>query len=199
MNYLFKELTRNDIHIMKEVVNEMPFYFQHVVEISEFLIDDPHSYLYGIFLNKQLLGFANFRRKTTDYSWIESVRVNTKKQLKGIGTALFRHGVEKAIDERDKIIAYATEAGNQGSCNIGRKLGFQIKEEMKPLWIETKEVNLDEKDIPEINQISNNEAFELLLEISENQLEDICLGWEYGPIDIDFFNQIKDLTFYAKE
>ncbi|HUT79591.1 MAG TPA: GNAT family N-acetyltransferase [Candidatus Bathyarchaeia archaeon] len=199
MNYLFKELTRKDIPAMKEIVEDMPYYFQRVVDYSPILMDYPNCYLYGVFLDNQLLGFGNLRKKTSSYTWIESIRVNTKSQLKGIGTALFSHGVEKAKKENFPVVAYATEASNQGSCSIGRKLGFQMIEEMKPLWVEPKKVVIDKNNLAEQKTITNEEAINLLTEIPNKPHEDICLGWEFGPIEKEFLEQYSDMKFFAIE
>ncbi len=198
MGYLFRKLVRNDIQAIAEIASYMPSYFQNIIEYAEFFMDDPNSYYFGMFQENNLLGVGNLKYKTSKFAWIESIRVAPNNQLKGIGTALFNHGVEKAKEENYPMVAFATDEGNQGSCNIGKKLGFQLVEEMKPHWIKLANLNIDRENI-QVNQhvISLDEAFELLKIIPDGPKEEVSIGWSYIPLDKTFFANQPDIRFYA--
>ena len=197
MSYLFRKLKREDIPAIAEIASQMPHYFQNILEYAEQLMDDPSCYYYGLFQEENLLGVGNLRSKTPKFAWIESIRVAPNNQQKGIGTALFNHGVEKAKEENYPVVAYATEASNHSSCKIGKKLGFQLVTWMKPLWIKPAEVSIDKEKALKHQPITIDKAIELMKIIPDGPKEEICIGWSYTPIKRSFFANQPDMQFYA--
>ncbi len=199
MRYLFRKLVRKDIQAIAEIASYMPVHFQNILEYAESLIDDPKCYYFGMFQEKKLLGVGNLRHKTSKFVWIESVRVAPSNQQKGIGTALFKHCVEKAKEENYTIVAYATDVNNYGSCNIGKKLGFYLVEEMNLYWIKPKNLNLDQDYVINQQPITLDKAFELMKIIPDGPKEEVSMGWTYSPLDKTFLAKQTDIEFYALE
>jgi len=199
MIYEFRELTREDIPAIAEIASYMPSFFQNILEYAESLMDNPDCYYFGMFQDSTLLGVGNLRRKTAKFAWLESVRVAPNNQQKGIGTALFNHGVQKAKEENFPIIAYATDVNNQGSCSIGKKLGFKLVAEMKPLWIKIDDQKLNALKKIEQKPISIDEAIDLLNNIPNPPIDEISLGWKYAPLDKEYLTEKLDMRFYVIE
>ncbi|MHA1211025.1 MAG: GNAT family N-acetyltransferase [Candidatus Heimdallarchaeota archaeon] len=199
MNYEIRKLTREDKPEIEEIVKDMPHYFQRVSEYANRLIDDPKGYFYGAFFEDKLVGLGNYKLKTPYYAWIESIRVPPNKQMKGLGTALFTFGVQKAQEDQIRIIAFATEGSNHGSCKIGKKLGFELIAEMMPLWMKPTEMTIDKSKELKQQPITIEEAFAMLKRIPNGIKEDICLGWDYVPLDKEYFEQLPEMKFYAIE
>ena len=198
MDYDFRELTKEDIPSIAEIAQYMPDYFQNILTDAENLIDNPICYYYGMFQKNKLLGVGNLRFITSDYAWLESVRVAPHNQKKGIGTALFQHSIDKAKEGNYSIIAYATEGSNQGSCRIGKKLGFELITSMNSYWLKGNDIVIDTNKKIEHKPISVMKAFKLLGKISNGSIEEICIGWSYVPKEKSIF-EVKNKKFYAIE
>ena len=200
MKLTFHVLTRKDIPAIKKIANYMPYYFQNIIEFAEILMDDSDCYYYGAFSNDILVGVGNLRRKSTKLAWIESIRVAPINQLKGIGLALFSHGMKKAIEEKFPTVAFATDASNYGSNRIGKKLGFQLVTEMIPLWLKISDFKFDSRIDSKFEPIAIDKVIKILNSLSDGPKDEICIGWSFIPIEKGYFDKHQpNLNFYAIE
>ncbi len=199
MNFEFRKLTKENIPAITEISSHMPSYFQNILTNADNLMNNPIGYYFGLFDKSTLLGVGNLRYITQKFAWIESIRVAPNNQKKGIGTALFQHGVEKAKERKCSVVAYATEGSNYGSCKIGEELGFQLVTSMIPLWLILDDIVLAADMELKHQPISVDEVFDLMNSIPNGPDEEVCLGWEFVPKDKSIFDDKKELKFFAVE
>lgn len=197
MKIEYREFQEADLSKIKEFTEVMPTFFEDWNVFAPILLANPNCLLFGAFKDEKIIGLGNLRKKTDKLAWIELIRVRPDTQQKGVGTELFRFGVEAAKNLNYKIVAYATEGKNIGSCKIGEKLGFKLLTEMIPFW--GKRIDLKTLEIKERNQpISIDKALTLLQEIPDGPKDYIAIGWEFAPLEKSFFEKKPDMTFYAK-
>jgi len=199
MNLHFRELILEDLYKIKELSDSMGMLNDPKIgNKAEALIKDTKCILYGAFSNKTLVGVGGLREKTQDLAWIEDIRVHGRYQKKGIGIALFNYGEQLAREKNYPKVGYQTVTENKGSCRIGEKLGFKRSHEMISFFIK-KKGNLREIDTyPDLKETPIEEALTLLQEIPNGPKEEICIGWSYAPLNIEYFQNEPQMKFFFK-
>jgi RimJ/RimL family protein N-acetyltransferase len=197
MKIEYREFREDDLSKIKEFSEVMPTYYEDWNVFAPILLANPNCLLFGAFQDEKIIGLGNLRKKTNKLAWIELIRVRPDIQQKGVGTELFHFGDKAAKKLNYKIVGFATEGKNIGSCKIGEKLGFKLITEMIPFWV--KRSDLKSQEIKELSQpISIDKAITMLQEIPDGPKDYIAIGWEFAPLDKEFFEKEPDMTFYAK-
>ncbi len=193
----YREFQEADLSKVKEFTEVMPTYFEDWNSYAPVVLADSSCVFYGAFQGEKIIGLGNLRKKTKNVAWIELIRVRPDNQLKGIGTKLFRFGDNIAKNLNFKIVGFATEGGNIGSCNIGKKLGFKLLTEMIPFWVESNKPKILKIKNPS-EPISIDEALSLAQKIPDGPKDYIAIGWNFVPLEKSIFEKEPDMKFYAK-
>lgn len=197
MKIEYRKFQEADLSKVKEYTEVMPTYFEDWNSYAPVVLADTNCVFYGAFQGEKIIGIGNLRRKTKNVAWIELIRVRPDNQLKGIGTELFRFGDNIAKKLNYKIVGFATEGGNIGSCKIGEKLGFKLLTEMIPFWVysnKPKILKIENSSKP----ISIDEALSLTKKIPDGPKDYIAIGWNFVPLEKSYFEKEPDMKFYAK-
>jgi N-acetylglutamate synthase-like GNAT family acetyltransferase len=168
-------------------------------DIAEPLLQDPRTALYGAFEDDLLVGVAGLRDKGWELAWIESVRVHGENQRAGVGTTLFQHGETLARELGYQRVGFQTVTENAGSCRIGEKLGYDRKHEMTALWASAENIPQIEDGEYEQEPISTEEALAALRIIPNGPKDEICIGWSYAPLTVNYFDSQPDMAFYIQD
>ncbi|MBK5113922.1 MAG: GNAT family N-acetyltransferase [Candidatus Heimdallarchaeota archaeon] len=197
MKIEYRKFQKADLSKIKEFTEVMPTYFEDWNSYAPVVLSDTNCVFYGAFQGEKIIGLGNLRRKNKNIAWIELIRVRPDNQLKGIGTELFRFGDEIAKKLKYKIVGFATEGGNIGSCKIGEKLGFKLLTEMIPFWVESSKPKILKIENPR-EPIPIDEALNLMYKIPDGPKDYIAIGWNFVPLEKSFFEKEPDMKFYAK-
>lgn len=197
MNLYFRELILDDLPKIKELSDSMGMLNDPKIgDTAEALIKDPKCILYGAFSSKSLVGVGGLREKTQNLAWIEAIRVHGEYQKKGIDTALLSYGEQLAREKNYLKVGYQTVTENKGSCRIGEKLGFNRNHEMNAFGIREKDIIEDIGTYPDLTETPIETALTLLQEIPNGPREEICIGWSYAPLNIEYFQNEPLMKFF---
>ncbi|MGC9780813.1 MAG: GNAT family N-acetyltransferase [Candidatus Heimdallarchaeota archaeon] len=197
MNLAFRELDNNDLADIKELSDSMGLLNSPKIgETASAYIHNSECLIYGAFLDDKLVGVGCLTEKTEKFAWIESIRVHGEYQKRGIGTALFNFGEELARSRNFEKIGFQTVTENKGSCRIGELNRFQRGHEMVTFYLKHEHFpNLSEK-YKTPTHIDAAEAILFLNKISNGKMEEICIGWNYAPLEKEYFESNPDMNFY---
>ncbi|MFX0173250.1 MAG: GNAT family N-acetyltransferase [Candidatus Hodarchaeota archaeon] len=197
MNLHFRELILDDLSNIKELSDSMGMLNDPKIgDTAEALIKDPKCFLYGAFSSKSLVGVGGLREKTQNLAWIEAIRDHGEYQKKGIGTALLSYGEQLTREKNYLKVGYQTVTENKGSCRIGEKLGFKRNHEMIAFGLGEKDISEDIDSYPDLEETPIETALTLLQDIPNEPREEICIGWSYAPLNIEYFQSEPQMKFF---
>lgn len=200
MNLDFRDLSLEDLQAIKKLSRSMGMLNDPKIgDTTEALIKDTKCILYGAFSRETLVGVGGLREKTKQLAWIEDIRVHGRFQKKGIGTALFNYGEQLARKKNYPKVGYQTVTENKGSCRIGEKLGFTRSHEMIAFFIRLNKVKGSIDDYPELIETPVETALELLPNIPNGPKNEICIGWSYVPLSVEYFHEEPRMKFFFQD
>ncbi|MBU6998414.1 MAG: GNAT family N-acetyltransferase [Theionarchaea archaeon] len=198
MELKFRLLTLDDVPAIRTLSDSMDMRNDPKIgETAERIINDPVCDLYGAFAEGILVGVGGLRMLTSQYAWIEDVRVHGEYQRMGVGTGIFNYGEELARKKNCTLVAYQTVTENKGSCRIGENLGFKRSHEMTAFYIRQERAPAQEKDTSTLEPLPPEEALSLLKKMPRAPTEEICIGWAYRPLVASIFDDNPDMNFFV--
>jgi GNAT superfamily N-acetyltransferase len=186
MNLFFRKLQNSDIASIKEISNEIWDGEDYVPEVIENWLAQEDCLNYGAFEDTRktnLIGFGRVKYYPNGVAWLEGGRVKPSYQRKGIGRQLIDYALTEARKAGAKVAQYDTFSKNKGSIALARNFGFKKKKQMELLFIERAALQLDLKNVRDVEAIDAQRAKLFYNTIDIGPGSEICIGWSYIPLE----------------
>jgi len=120
-----KKLEEEDIHLMKEVMEEDNMIFN--VEYLKYFIKDHHNYGFIVKVGNKAVGFAYaydlLRPDKKKMLYLHSIGLLPDYQNQGLGTKMLEYIIKYAEKHDFSECFVITDKGNESACHVYEKLG----------------------------------------------------------------------------
>jgi len=199
MDLFFRELILDDVPAVNELCrniwkDENGVSEDYLPKIIKSWILEENNSTFGAFKDEQktlLIALGRVKILSKDYAWAEGGRVAEEYQRTGIGKILGQRSIEYAKSKNVKYIQYDTFTENMASVSIAKALDYYQKDYMELLEGELGNISIDNLKSNPFIEISPEEAFKFLQEISNGPATEISAGWSYKPFNLPQISKIK--------
>ena len=190
MKVYFRELTIEDILVVKDISKDIWDGDDYVPDVIEKWLQEENCMNYGTFkdeLKTEMVGFGRVKLINNDIAWLEGGRIKVSYQRQGIGRKQMGYAIDYAYKVNAKVAQFDTSSKNYGSISLAKYYDFKRKKSMNVLDADRSEIKLIETKNHEIRIISPDEAKEAYKNFDIGPGNEICMGWSYFPL-----NKISD-------
>ncbi|MFX1512929.1 MAG: GNAT family N-acetyltransferase [Promethearchaeota archaeon] len=94
-------------------------------KVFDYWIADPQNLFYGIFINKELVGFGDLFLHASKEAWLQGIRIIPEFQRQGLATKLVDYVETLCANKAIKIIRFNTAPQNENMIRLGIKRGYK--------------------------------------------------------------------------
>ncbi len=186
MKLFFRKLTAKDLPAIKEISKDIWEGEDYIPQVIENWLQDKNCMNYGTFLDEEreeMVGFGRVKLFAKDIAWLEGGRVKADYQKRGIGREMIKYALDYAHQVKAKVAQYDTSSKNLGSLALAKHFGFKRKKNMNVLEAERQDIKPFKTPSLSVKRVSAPEAKQLYKKFDIGLGNEICMGWNYKPID----------------
>ncbi len=124
MSTQFRWLKRTDYPRVLEIVHDIWEGDDYVPQVFNKWIQEIGSYVRGLFVDNELVGFSRLKILSDKIGWLQGLRVDPREQGKGYGKEIARRMVDHCFSLGLKELWFSTYFDNKSSISIHERLGF---------------------------------------------------------------------------
>lgn len=126
MNLVFRPARAEDKSRVLEITAHTWDNGDYIPEVWDNWLADPYGEITVAVDDGTVVALSKLTQVVGDQWWIEGLRVDPERRLRGIGQAMVAYQVARAKRFGGRVLRYATGIRNEGSHRIAERTGFYV-------------------------------------------------------------------------